>query len=129
MDSFWFDLWTTNPDLLRFVLVCRPWIRNSKGSYRIVDHKSSQFSKGSTNPTNPTNPHESLVLYTKQILMNNPRVRINKSDSMESFRVVTDESNLVYPRIQSFQKGSIHIDSEGFVYNSRVRRSLNNKFW
>ncbi len=115
-----FDLWTTNPDLKRFVLVYRPRIRISKGLYRIVDHKSSQFSKGSTNPTNP---HESLVLYTKRILMNNPQIRIRKSDSMESFRVVTDKFNLVYPGIQSFQKGLIHIDLEGFVCNSRILRN------
>ncbi len=94
-----FDSWSTNPDLKRFVSVCGPWIRISKGLYRIVDHESSQFSKRLTNPTNPTNPHKSLVLCTKRILTNNPRIRIRESDSMDSFRIVTDESNLVFPQI------------------------------
>jgi hypothetical protein len=59
------DSKVTNPDLKRFDSYRRSQIQISKGLYRIVDHKSSQFSKGSTNPTNPTNLHKSLVLYTK----------------------------------------------------------------
>jgi hypothetical protein len=100
-----FDSWTTNLDLKRFVLVCGPRIQIAKGLYRIVDHESSQFSKGSTNPTNSMNPHESLVLYTKQILTNNPRIRICKSDSMDLFRVMTDKSNLVYLQIRIPESG------------------------
>jgi hypothetical protein len=100
-----FDLWTTNLDVKRFVLVCGPQIQISKGSYRIVDHESSQFSKGSTNPINPMNPHESLVLYTKLILTNNPRIQICKSDSMDLFQVMTDKSSVVYLQIRIPESG------------------------
>ncbi len=73
--------------------------------FQIVDHESSQFSKGSTNPTNPTNPHESLVLYTNRILTNNPQIQIRESDSMALFRVVIAKSNLVYTHIRICKSG------------------------
>ncbi len=67
---------------------------------------------------NPTDPHESLVLifvlYMKQILMDNPQIWICKSDSMDSFLVIIEKSNLVNLQIWSFQKSLIHHDALGF---------------
>jgi hypothetical protein len=69
---------------------------------------------------NPTDPHESLVLICvqiqimKQILMDNPQIWICKSDSMDSFLVIIEKSNLVNLQIWSFQKSLIHLDALGF---------------
>jgi hypothetical protein len=54
--------WITNPDFKRFVSYRGSRILTLKDSFRIVSHKSSQFSKIHPFFTNPTNPYESLVL-------------------------------------------------------------------
>jgi hypothetical protein len=80
-------------------------------SYCIVDHESGlekiRFESWITNQANfqrynlisgvqqiLTNLHESLVLYAVQILKNKAQIQICKSESMNLFWILIDESNL-----------------------------------